>query len=539
MLAQQSYQQDFNTAGGVITGSTFNISYSIGQPIFEEFQATDIRFTNGFQQGGGEFSLVLQTDSVQCHGTATGSATVFAIGGTPNYTYLWNTTPPQTTPNATGFAVGNHSVIVTDALGYSADTTFTIFQPSVLTAISAYYPASQTACLNGIVQFDLNVAGGTQPYSYSWTNSQNMDNPDSPNPIVNPVTTFSYVATVTDNNGCTVQAGYNLLYSETGGFFEGIVTYNGLPVGLNDVQVFLFPTDYTLGSNENFDNAPDSSFTDANGHFLIHGNDDDVYYYLLARPRNLPNLPLSICTYYGDSTFEYRWQLADSVFSNCGDTTHLNLPLLTQSSEVGIGHLSGFVRWDAGKTETNNDPIPLIDVVVEKDSVAQGFTVTDTNGYYEFNDLPVDGSCYRLYVNFVGLNHVYIDNNPYNPCLTPSDTSVENLNFWIDTLNGGGSNAGIFNYNPATGIVSHEVSENLWVNIYPNPTQESMLLQINNANINPVKLKIFNIAGQAIVNESKFNKNELRLSPQDFSAGMYLVEIERNGYIYRNKIVFE
>ena len=50
-------------------------------------------------------------------GNATGTATVTAIGGTPPYTYLWNTTPPQTLETAANLSVGNYSVDVTDANG--------------------------------------------------------------------------------------------------------------------------------------------------------------------------------------------------------------------------------------------------------------------------------------------------------------------------------------------------------------------------------------------------------------------------------------
>jgi Mg-chelatase subunit ChlD len=52
---------------------------------------------------------------VVCGGGNTGSATVFASGGTSPYTYSWNTNPVQTSATAITLAAGNYSVIVTDA----------------------------------------------------------------------------------------------------------------------------------------------------------------------------------------------------------------------------------------------------------------------------------------------------------------------------------------------------------------------------------------------------------------------------------------
>jgi gliding motility-associated-like protein len=67
-----------------------------------------------------ECSTALETTvsstPVSCAGSD-GTASVNATGGFPGYTYNWNTTPPQTTPTATGLDPGIYEVSVDDAGG--------------------------------------------------------------------------------------------------------------------------------------------------------------------------------------------------------------------------------------------------------------------------------------------------------------------------------------------------------------------------------------------------------------------------------------
>lgn len=104
--------------------------------------------------------------NVTCFGLCNGSATVNVIGGTPNYTYLWNTVPPQNTPTASGLCSGNYTVTVTDANGCTAAASVTIVQPNQLVASANVTPASCFGvCDGGAVA---SATGGTPPYTYLW-----------------------------------------------------------------------------------------------------------------------------------------------------------------------------------------------------------------------------------------------------------------------------------------------------------------------------------------------------------------------------------
>jgi gliding motility-associated-like protein len=58
--------------------------------------------------------------------TGNGVIDITVNGGTPDYTYAWNTTPVQTTEDATGLTFGSYTVVVTDANGCEESYSDTI-----------------------------------------------------------------------------------------------------------------------------------------------------------------------------------------------------------------------------------------------------------------------------------------------------------------------------------------------------------------------------------------------------------------------------
>jgi hypothetical protein len=127
-----------NTSG---TGS-ISLSISGGLPPFSYLWNNGSVSQNLTQLYGGNYSVVV-TDSAGCTSSQAfhvpnstvvyanltttpyncstpGTATVVASGGQGPYSYLWNTTPVQTTATAIGLTSGNYSCIITDSNGCSA-----------------------------------------------------------------------------------------------------------------------------------------------------------------------------------------------------------------------------------------------------------------------------------------------------------------------------------------------------------------------------------------------------------------------------------
>ncbi|MBL4593152.1 MAG: gliding motility-associated C-terminal domain-containing protein, partial [Flavobacteriales bacterium] len=150
--------------------------------------------------------IVLNTSTVSSTcGNANGSATVVVGGGTPSYTYAWNTVPAQANATAGNIVAGNYVVIVTDANGCVDSTTANVTD---LGSPTVTIPTSTDVSCNGANDgtAQSNTVGGTAPYSYSW-NTIPIQNTPNATGLAGQV----YSVTVTDNNGCTASASITII----------------------------------------------------------------------------------------------------------------------------------------------------------------------------------------------------------------------------------------------------------------------------------------------------------------------------------------
>jgi hypothetical protein len=88
---------------------------------------------------------------------------------------------------------GSYSVTVTDAGGCSATQSFSISQPTALTATVTTSPIS---CAGGLGSASIIASGGTSPYTYSWSSGGSGTSAAG-------LANGNYTVTVTDVLGCT------------------------------------------------------------------------------------------------------------------------------------------------------------------------------------------------------------------------------------------------------------------------------------------------------------------------------------------------
>ena len=146
--------------------------------------------------------------NVLCNGASTGSATVTAGGGTPNYTYLW-TPSGQSNATATGLSAGTYTVTITDANGCTATSSVTITQtPGVTASITSSVDIMCNG--NSTGSGTVSAVGGTPGYTYSWSPGGNS------NATATGLSAGVYTVTVTDANGCSATASVTLTQPASG-----------------------------------------------------------------------------------------------------------------------------------------------------------------------------------------------------------------------------------------------------------------------------------------------------------------------------------
>lgn len=138
-------------------------------------------------------------NGVKCINSSDGILAVSAAGGTPPYSYNWDT--GHQSPVADAISCGFHTVSVTDANGCMTSTLFALECPNVMqvdvTPTSDYggfnisCPESEDGAASVSIQF------GQAPYYYQWSSGASTSNPSDLKGGINSLT-------VTDSYGCSV-----------------------------------------------------------------------------------------------------------------------------------------------------------------------------------------------------------------------------------------------------------------------------------------------------------------------------------------------
>ncbi len=101
-----------------------------------------------------------------CYGGNSGTATFSP--NDPGFSYAWNDPQQQTTATATGLAMGDYTVSVTDTYGCNTQMSITLSQPAAL-AIANISSTTVTCTGAGNGSATVTPSGGTPPYTYLWS----------------------------------------------------------------------------------------------------------------------------------------------------------------------------------------------------------------------------------------------------------------------------------------------------------------------------------------------------------------------------------
>jgi uncharacterized repeat protein (TIGR01451 family)/gliding motility-associated-like protein len=187
------------------TASTKNISsLAAGDYTITITDSNSCTLTQSFTiiQPAAVISATTTVTDVGCYGSSTGQVILEIVGGTSPYTYAWSGPSSFTasTKDITGRAAGSYSVTITDAkscsLSLTGGTAITIAQPAVALSATITSQTNVSCKGNATGAINITVAGGTSPYTYSWSNGATTEDLSS-------LSAGIYSLIVTDAKGCS------------------------------------------------------------------------------------------------------------------------------------------------------------------------------------------------------------------------------------------------------------------------------------------------------------------------------------------------
>ena len=152
------------------------------------------------------FAQAIMTQPVQCFGFDDGTAFGTATGGTPAYSFVWDSINGQAGQNAVALTPGIHILYVTDSKGCTAFDTVVITEPTQLQieiidtmTVYSYCAGTNSGRLCAI------ATGGTPNYNYVWNDMLGQTSSCAINLIAN-----QYTVIVMDDRNCIASASFNL-----------------------------------------------------------------------------------------------------------------------------------------------------------------------------------------------------------------------------------------------------------------------------------------------------------------------------------------
>lgn len=210
-------------------------------------------------------------------------------------------------------------------------------------------------------------------------------------------------------------------------------------------------------------------------------------------------------TAYFESTIS--WQ--DANVLNLSDTNYyVNIKLEEiEGIESGPGSISGSLSVEGSCPMAPVISSQLI-ILLDESNIPVTFTSTGINGEFEFNNIPFGN--YKLYPELTGLS-VQIE----MLTIDIENLQIEDLYFELNCI-------------PSIGIDEFNIESIIAGDIYPNPIQQKIDIEINTAFSQCILLNIFNVQGKKVW-EQKYQLNPgeqlISIDAHKLPDGFYLLSV--------------
>ncbi|MBL6446042.1 T9SS type A sorting domain-containing protein [Fulvivirga sp. 29W222] len=139
----------------------------------------------------GALNTTANVNSASCSGSNNGSISVDVTGGTAPYTYQWSN--GATTASISNLSAGYYELDVTDSRGCSVKVPAVVEN---LTTINLTAAVEKTSCSGNTGSINITVTGGSEPYTFAWSNGSTSED-------ISRLAAGVYNVQVTDANGCS------------------------------------------------------------------------------------------------------------------------------------------------------------------------------------------------------------------------------------------------------------------------------------------------------------------------------------------------
>jgi subtilisin-like proprotein convertase family protein len=464
-------------------------------------------------------TLVLNNIAVvnaECN-TNNGQIDVNISGGTTPVSYAWSN--GEITQDLINLAPGNYTCTITDNSGCSLVLAATVMKDAgTLNVVSSVVTNSTCGNSNGAI--NLTIGGGTQPYSYLWSDG-------SVSQDISGLAANTYTCIISDINGCSVSK------SETVGSLGNLAVSN------------IIITDESCNNNSGKiditvtgGSAP-YSFAWSNG----QSSEDIVFlnsgtYTCIISEGNGCSKTVSATVANNSGTLT-----ASAVTSNttCGKANgSINLT-------VSGGTPNYFYSWSNGKstqdisnltggnyTCTISDQGGCVLVVSSAVSSSTLFSVADT--------ILVDPSCGSCSDGAIDIT-VSANAAPpvsYSWSTGSTNEDISNLSagsYTVTITDGSGCKVTeVYNLSFPLGIIE---SSNDLFSIYPNPLTDRLYIKWGENAASDVSVEISNIVGEVVYKNTtlNFGSKETKMLGLDLSNGTYMVTIRNGNQSLKSKII--
>lgn len=411
-----------------------------------------------------------------------------------------------------GLCGGDYQLSLEDQLGCSDHSTLHSFDEPAALEVSFLSPDPILICPDEPA-FQLNALplGGTGVLTVSWSNTAGLSDPESASPWFDPAPeniNQLLQVTVTDENQCSASAGLQI--SARPSDLVGEVFLDGEPC--DGCALMCYKTG-DPGVWDVWGSA--TATTTADGLYAMPNIGGLVNCILkLVPPADAPaNLPP---LYYAFPEPVHNWMDATVITTGCGPDNVVSKDLSAYSMPEMSGNtsISGSLVYEyTGKMQAE-DPIPHIDVVVEKVPPGNALQSVTTNDFgefsFEFVPETLGDTVYHFYVDIPGVPM----QDTYILTISADDELVENVKFCL-------SEDSTLIYTCADISVGRKDPDGRGsLMIFPNPANEVVQFRVKGSGAAITEVVLIDLTGRA-VRSPQPDTSDFELSVNGLTAGLY------------------